>query len=56
MAIGKKWQRWTETGVHMTINRLIPEKHRQKVLMEQDADGQYNICQPIMEKINKHKD
>ena len=47
-AYGYGWRRWVETGQHITDPRTIPKQHRDKKLIYQEADGDYEIHGAIL--------
>ena len=52
-AYGYGWRRWVETGQYTTEPRVIPKKHRDKKLIYQEADGEYEIHGAIFELARK---
>ena len=51
-AYGGKWQRWVNTATGQKHPRFIPMKHRDKGVMQQDADGSYEISTVLMRAVN----
>ena len=42
-AYGKRWRDWVQAGRHHRQPRSIGRKHRNKKLLKQDEDGEYEI-------------
>ena len=42
---GEKWLRWARKNTHTGNNSYIPERHRDKQVLEQYAHGEYEINQ-----------
>jgi len=48
-AYGKKWRDWVRASRRRTNPNTIPRKHRNKKLLRQDADGEYEIHEAILQ-------
>ena len=40
-AYGEVWKQWCEEGIHMSRNRVIPEKHQDKKVIFSEFSGEY---------------
>ena len=44
---GYYWRTWVNQGIHKKHIRIIPRKHRDKGVLQQEADGEYDIATPL---------
>ena len=52
-AYGKKWRDWVKASRWRAKPNQIPRKHRNKKLLRQDADGEYEIHDAIIQTARK---
>ena len=50
-AHGRQWQIWVRRNQNTSNKNVIPMKHRHRTVIEQQADGQYEIHKKIREEL-----
>ena len=52
-AYARFWELWVRKGTHTTRERIIPQKHRSKLLYEQDVLGEWDISPILLSEAHK---
>ena len=50
-AHGRQWQIWVRRNQNTSNKNVIPMKHRHRTVIEQQADGQYEIHKKLREEL-----
>ena len=53
-AYAAKWKRWVDMAHYQRDPRIIPQRYQDKMVLQQDMEGNWVICDAIMQKVREH--
>ena len=51
-AYGEKWRLWVRRNWHTSNKHIVPERHRKKIFVDSDAEGNYSISAELLRTID----
>ena len=53
IAYGEKWQKWCNKNANTKLKNVIPERHRNKILIQQLMHGDYEVSAVLIQEIKR---